>query len=196
MRPGRRLRWAGAAAVVLGLVLSVARAQDGRIALVGEEDGTIRISAEALVPAVNVAPGDRGGARVDIENRGSRRLPVYMSWEIYTASEGLDREVLLEIEDWQGRKVYAGSLADAEPVFLGEVPPGETRCFAVQHALAETAGDALQGAALSFSYLFFSGGAGEFPVTGTNIMVLVPLGLALAALGGALLALAGKKSGV
>ena len=79
--------------------------------------------------------------------------------------------------------------------FWGEVPPGETRCFAVQHALAETAGDALQGAALSFSYLFFSGGAGEFPVTGTNIMVLVPLGLALAALGGALLALAGKSRG-
>lgn len=157
------------------------------IKIVGDESGIKFVGGTPDLSIGNMEPGLSVTRQLTIANNGSDSFPFHIT----AAVEGGDAEMLswLDFVVWgDGQEFYNGPVDGLEAVSLNDIASNETNIYHLTVSIPEEAGNELQGASLALKFTFYSHHqapepGGDLPITGTNVMWLIPLGLLVLYLG-------------
>jgi spore coat-associated protein N len=138
----------------IGLAVAAPGGADLASARVQAASGAVHVSnsraGQAVIDASDVRPGDSTTGTVTIGNDGDAAGTFLVAVTDLQAGM-LSEAVAIEIgEAGAGAPRYDGPLDELDQVGLGTLAPGAERTFQVRLTLADTAGNELQGAQLTF----------------------------------------------
>lgn len=171
-------RWIWVLVPCLALMLSSYVFAADQISIRGDSSGLSFVGQAPDLSVRNLAPGDIVVRQLKIENGGEDSFSIGMNVKFVDGDEAILTGVHFEVRDRDAKTYFSGPVGSVGPLSLGDVNGGEQREYELILSMPEDQGNEMQNLSASFDYIFYSQHTRPgIPVTGTNVMQLIPLGL-------------------